>query len=837
MDDMQAFDKQLASVILERVGPSEPVDDAAIFTTITAQSHKWRFPSMFSAAKFVVAGAIVALFGGFLLAGILTTQQGDEALPAAVTESPSPTTTEELLAGMVTEEVEPGVLRVVNDGVRDLVYRVGGYPGAMVDVTPDGGVWLSGDEGRHGLFRLGEEPVFEDLGGWPPYREVAPDGSLWATDWISDGGGDDIGSGIVSFDGVAWTSRATTTDWLGSLALGPDGTVWVAALDQNKHCPDIEPGDCPGPVLMRLEDDGSLTTFDHADVYDGEIGEVVVSPDGDVWTPGGYQEAEVLLRFDGEEWEVIPGPEGVVNTAEGRSLAFGPDGTLWVHANDPSGSDWNSGGLARFDDPGWTVLGEADGVEPWGAQGWIATDLISVAADGSFWLNGIDHLGGCDGVDHYDGSTWTSYLRGSCVHDLSIAPDGGVWVRADIVDVPGNATGLYVITPEAVAASDAEVSEPPSVEEPPDSEEATTTTEELLSGMVTEEVEPGVLRVVNDGVRYITSPESDFQSSGVALAPDGGVWLSGQRTMYRLGHEATFQVPDDIWWPYRDVGPDGSLWAIALDHVQSFDGQTWSKRTGPTGDDLLLGSLAIGPDGTIWVAASDRDRYCPNTDSADCSGTVLLRVEDDGTMTTMDGWADGYEGDVAFDELAVSPDGDVWLIGMERWDGPEAEALLRFDGSEWEVIPGPERFLNHLFGNSLDIGPDGALWVNASNGYSGGQGVGGLARFDDEGWTTFSEADGVQDWGGEGFIATDLLTVAPDGSLWMNGAHDENGCGGVAHYDGTTWSSYLRYSCVHDLAIALDGSVWVRANTYRMGGNALGGVDTYVITPEAVAEQ
>ncbi len=106
------------------------------------------------------------------------------AIGVAAQEDGQPTTTDELLAGMVTEEVEPGVLRVVNDGVRDIEYQVGGYPGAMVDVTPDGGVWLSGDEGRHGLFRLGEEPVFEDRGGWPPYREVAPDGSLWATDWI-----------------------------------------------------------------------------------------------------------------------------------------------------------------------------------------------------------------------------------------------------------------------------------------------------------------------------------------------------------------------------------------------------------------------------------------------------------------------------------------------------------------------------------------------------------------------------------------------------------------------------------------------------------------------------
>jgi hypothetical protein len=81
---MNAFDRQLASVVLRRVGPSEAVDDAAIFTAITAiQSPKWRFQSMFSVTKFVVAGAIVALFGGFLFAGVVT-QPVEDAAPAAV---------------------------------------------------------------------------------------------------------------------------------------------------------------------------------------------------------------------------------------------------------------------------------------------------------------------------------------------------------------------------------------------------------------------------------------------------------------------------------------------------------------------------------------------------------------------------------------------------------------------------------------------------------------------------------------------------------------------------------------------------------------------------------
>ena len=109
--------------------------------------------------------------------------------------------------------------------------------------------------------------------------------------------------------------------------------------------------------------------------------------------------------------------------------------------------------------------------------------------------------------------------------------------------------------------------------------------------------------------------------------------------------------------------------------------------------------------------------------------------------------------------------------------------------------------------------------MNTSNGYWGGGR--GLARFDDPGWTVFGEADGVEPWGAQGFIATAQLEVAPDGSLWMNGATDEDGCGGVAHYDGTTWTSSLRPYCVHDLSVAPDGSVFVRADLEQVSWGGL----------------
>jgi hypothetical protein len=90
MDDMTAFEQQVARDALHDVGPVRPVDDAAIFSAITAtQSPRWRFQSMFGAAKLVVTGAILALFGGLLLAGMMTQKPSQEPRPGVGTSAPS----------------------------------------------------------------------------------------------------------------------------------------------------------------------------------------------------------------------------------------------------------------------------------------------------------------------------------------------------------------------------------------------------------------------------------------------------------------------------------------------------------------------------------------------------------------------------------------------------------------------------------------------------------------------------------------------------------------------------------------------------------------------------
>ena len=318
------------------------------------------------------------------------------------------------------------------------------------------------------------------------------------------------------------------------------------------------------------------------------------------------------------------------------------------------------------------------------------------------------------------------------------------------------------------------------------------------------------------------------------VTPDGSVWLSGdegRQGLFRLGEEPVFEysVPAS-GPPYLEVAPDGSLWAIGEDpdgatassRSMARDGQNGRPRPTTRSCSGRWPSAPTGRSG--WRRATGTS---PAPTRADCTGTVLLRLEDDGSLTAIEDWADVYDGDVSPDEVAVSPDGDVWLIGQGRSYPHGGEALLRFDGEGWEAIPGPEGWKPGMLGRSLDFGPDGALWVNASTRDDDGTWAASPASMTPAGPCSPRPMASSRGAGRAGSY-TDLLTVAPDGSLWLNGRPTAAGCGGVAHWDGTTWTSYLGDSCIHDLAIAPDGSVWLRAD-------ADGRVNTYVIRPEAGA--
>ena len=487
MDDMNAFERQVAGEVLRAAAPPRPVDVAAVFAAIPAatRSPQGRFRSMFNAARFVVAGLIVALFGGVLLSELLT-QPSDLAVPmasassAATTAEPAATPAPELLPGveLSTMEVSPGVFRVLEDGFRYLDQGV--YD---VTIDADGGVWvLTGgpsnqpysSNGGAGAFVMTEGPAV-------PVFDV--ENGTWATtdgrhDWTVERLGEPGVSLHLAYPSsvrLGLSARGAPLMSGGSHDLVFKGGTWVESGPDDLPCPDdgvlLPDGMCWGSdPLSRLEDgrwqsvppdELGLSQFQMVDgLAVGSDGTAwasvrVVSSDGEPVTFDG------LLRYDGETWTRAAAPPSAVPQGElglTTDLGVAPDGTVWVIEHEYSAQEPGPGYWVRqWDGTTWASYGPSD-IPQWMKRGASGPPRPPAPphfdADGTAWLLG--------GGLFFDGTAlhpvercWAGTDPQLCggeisAKDVSIDPDGNAWLATGEANSDGR---LYVITPEGAVST------------------------------------------------------------------------------------------------------------------------------------------------------------------------------------------------------------------------------------------------------------------------------------------------------------------------------------------------------------------------------------------------
>jgi hypothetical protein len=389
--------------------------------------------ALFSALRFVTAGIIIGLFGGFLLAGVLITPQGDTSIPAAVTDSPSPMTTDRLLSIAQTREVEPGVLQIIDDGVRDL---------AAADAISlvsgrDGGIWLLADDR---FLRVGSDATYE----WPPGQadivsefEVAHDGTVWTV----QAGEDDL-SIVRSFDGERWIPHGPALDTR-AIEIAPDDTVWAFWQDQGSETLSLG--------YLAGGDRQPVAAWPESQLHGGEL---FLTGTGEVWVSG----APEYRVGKPELYRLVDGTLQQEFAATMVAADVGADGTAWFVSLDE---------LIRLD-------GAVEGAEPeawalsdamtdaWGStSGWtfLPGDAFRAAPDGSVWFALRSDSGPpvpevhCGGIAGFDGTTWLGpFLPDLCVESIDLAADGSVWLLAHAVD-GSDPVDLFVVTPEAASAS------------------------------------------------------------------------------------------------------------------------------------------------------------------------------------------------------------------------------------------------------------------------------------------------------------------------------------------------------------------------------------------------
>ncbi len=133
-------------------------------------------------------------------------------------------------------------------------------------------------------------------------------------------------------------------------------------------------------------------------------------------------------------------------------------------------------------------------------------------------------------------------------------------------------------------------------------------TGDLIAGaeLLTEEVEPGVLKVLSDGVRSTLGGNED-----IAVAADGDVWVFKARQSYKLGDAESHEWENDLFDIGQDssedieVAPDGTLWWADRDGdgLKSVDGRAWTvRRPAPKGEQGSVDQVEVLDDGTVLAS-------------------------------------------------------------------------------------------------------------------------------------------------------------------------------------------------------------------------------------------
>lgn len=557
-----------------------------------------------------------------------------------------------------------------------------------------------------------------------------------------------------AYGGEGGRASATSLDHPTSVAVSPDGTIFIAEYGGHR----VRRVDAAGTIAtvagdgkFRYRGDGSPAT--NASFYHPAA--VVAVPDGSIYIADSHNNlvrkvdpAGIITTVAGRQPRHRDGPvrstiggRVLLMRAQGlgdggpateatlsvpRGVALGPDGSLYI-------ADTGQDRIRKLDTAGLitTVAGGGSPSDGLG-DGGLATDAklwnprsVVVAADGTIYV----------------ADTYNHRIR-------KIDPDGLITTIAGGGSAGASRSGF---AGDGGPATKALLRHPEGVTIAPGGDLHIADT---LNHRVRKVNAAGLITTVAGGALGDGGPASEaslYNVEGMALGPDGSVYIA--------------EWDDNR---VRRIGPDGTITTVAGNGLAEHSGDG-----GPAHEAGLFHprGLAVAADGTLYIADYGNDR--------------VRKVDSVGIITTVAGTGDhNWSGDggpatqaalCGPAGVAVGPDGSLYIGDRENHRVRKIDPLgiittvagAGKPGYSGDGGPAKDALLNGPL--AVTVGPDGSIYVLDGRNFR-------IRKVDPAGTITTVAGNGTPGFSGDGGIATQAhlnwygvygLAVGPDGSLYI----------------------------------------------------------------------
>jgi hypothetical protein len=575
------------------------------------------------------------------------------------------------------------------------------------------------DAGIDGLARVTGSTLPCDPSGWCWVHPLPTGNTLRA---VLERAPNDVWAGgeygtLLHWDGVAWTHYRLSGGQVRGLAAEPSGAIWAV-----------------GEAGLAARFDGTAftitstgTTVDLAAVATGSSGEVYA-----VGTGG------TLLSWDGARWGAVTGlqlpiPDSAQTRPETRDLL-----SVWISA---MGDVWvgGAGVLWRGQAGTWSTIAGATktyqaiaGAPPsevWvstsagSVQRWNGTTFTSVLSGSSQLTRGLWVGGASDvwvslynGVQHWDGTQWTSISLPYAVYALSGAATDDVWGVGD----RGNIGRWNGRTWASAPAPTPGVTVPSQLPYGVGALWVSAANDIWLAGVVANLYHFDGTSITQVTARAGKQPITtfwgtaanniwSFGQAGEITHWDGTSWTLAQNTGGNDFQDGRGSAANDIW-------------AVTLSNAYHYDGTTWSTQNQGLGTSIYLQTVYAPAPGIAWGGALDG--YLMRWDGTQWTQDKSVPLGSFASGITLI-WGTATSNIFEFgSEATYHYDGQAWTVapgaggGRRAWgSGPNdlwviaGSGAAHYDGHSWTGV-NPDTFALYGIGG---LGP-GDAWLGTSHG-------------------------------------------------------------------------------------------------------------------------